>query len=987
MYGGSGTVVDASLSHRTTTTRNHNRFDLPLPRHDFPSTPTNPMLSPLLVPAVVLLLLCCWAEPCEADTAGGWTLYDNNPVLGPGLGVIFDVSVLVTHNSSTGRPHYSMYNSWRSDNTSHAVDAIGLAQSDDGLTWSGQQMVLPPLPSSDSWEHVVNRASVIVNGSSGYMEMWYTGQSSNESFIGTARSSDGISWKRVQAKPVLSPWPNTWEKAAVMCPNVIYNSSLPHPYRLYYSGGEQYEPDAIGLATSDNGLLWFRHPSNPVLKPNATAPWESYKVTGAHVFYDHHTAYYYAFYIGFADVNTASINLARSADGVTKWQRHPANPIISRSNGTWTCDAVYKPYVVWQPHHDRWLLYFNGRCGSVEQIGIAIKKGRDFGFDDQQTEQVVASPPTSAPEVDCFAAARWSLAVTSLQPWESVSRYVVLRSSCQLVTIVNSCSQPDIDNPCWDYAIGVDLRTGRVTFNTSLADPSTEAWSSQDSTEPLQLSSSGQLVYWTRLLLPKHQSPASSPPHPTAAPAQSCGEVVALQVDGGDQAAAASQGNVAWRYRTCSNASVTFADLLVFPALAQAQQDDVLLIMQTTEDGWLQAETETDSGQTEKAEGEWSAVAQTPTELWRSVLGSSGQLLHDQPDQLNGTSVWNYYINDADTGHFTLATPNGLAACLMQPDGTWSVARLYSQDGPEPEWTSADEPQGGSALLQHRGDLFDWSWRGVDRLTGDVLWQQDTDESPLNKQWVLDQFVLVSLWSGMEVAYPSLYMYKMGAYSWGDQYGSMWVYGYIDRLTGQSIATEPLGPWPYTGPTVPPPADHWLDKERQLVAVWLNWRWLVLSWPSMSLLAYGDVNVTAEYGVGYEEVNAMPTIVSWDSVLRRVHTVMVLSDRLVGVTYYAANSTSSSSSSSSSASALPHASSSSSAPLVPSQPSSSTGSPSSSNDPTDSMESRFPLALSILVLLVIATIVAIIYVHRQSRQRQQSQPSTAAAAEQLLPAI
>jgi hypothetical protein len=84
------------------------------------------------------------------------------------------------------------------------------------------------------------------------------------------------------------------------------------------------------------------------------------------------------FYIGFADRDRAQIGLARSKDGITDWQRHPANPIIRPGKGQWDADAVYKPYAIFDGR--RWLLWYNGRRGGVEQIGVAIHEGEDLGF-------------------------------------------------------------------------------------------------------------------------------------------------------------------------------------------------------------------------------------------------------------------------------------------------------------------------------------------------------------------------------------------------------------------------------------------------------------------------------------------------------------------------------------------------------------------------------------------------------------------------------
>ena len=64
------------------------------------------------------------------------------------------------------------------------------------------------------------------------------------SWIGHATSLDGKTWTRTGKTPVLAP-EAPWEKAAVMCPHVLWDKETKR-YQMWYSGGEQYEPDAIG---------------------------------------------------------------------------------------------------------------------------------------------------------------------------------------------------------------------------------------------------------------------------------------------------------------------------------------------------------------------------------------------------------------------------------------------------------------------------------------------------------------------------------------------------------------------------------------------------------------------------------------------------------------------------------------------------------------------------------------------------------------------
>ncbi len=298
-------------------------------------------------------------DPSGAETAGGWAKSDKNPVLGGALGTCFDVAVLRDGDA------YRMWFSWR------PKKAVALVESKDGFSWREPAVVLGPNKAS-GWEDEVNRPVVFKAG--GKYRMWYTGQAKGKSWIGYATSADGKTWERAADKPVLSP-DQPWEKGAVMCPHVLYDEKAKQ-YRMWYSGGEQYEPDAIGYASSADGLKWTKHEKNPVFRPDPKSAWEKDRVTACQVV--RQGEWHVMFYIGFADKDHAQIGLARSKDGVTGWERHRANPVIRPGRGRWDADAVYKPYAIFDGK--RWLLWYNGRRGGVEQIGVAIHDGEDLGF-------------------------------------------------------------------------------------------------------------------------------------------------------------------------------------------------------------------------------------------------------------------------------------------------------------------------------------------------------------------------------------------------------------------------------------------------------------------------------------------------------------------------------------------------------------------------------------------------------------------------------
>lgn len=293
-----------------------------------------------------------------AETAAGWTKHAGNPVLGGKLGTCFDIAVLKQGD------RYRMYFSWRPKRS------VALVESRDGIHWSEPLIVLGPEPKT-GWEQDINRP-VVVQREDGF-HMWYTGQARGRSAIGYATSPDGNTWTRKSSQPVLSA-ERPWEKVAVMCPHVLWDEPA-RQYRMWYSGGEQYEPDAIGYATSPDGLQWTKR-EQPVFVSDPAIPWECHKVTACQVI--RQREWFVMFYIGFRDKHHAQIGIARSRDGVHDWLRHPVNPILCPGLDRWDHDACYKPFAIFD--RSKWLLWYNGRRGKVEQIGLALHEGEDLGF-------------------------------------------------------------------------------------------------------------------------------------------------------------------------------------------------------------------------------------------------------------------------------------------------------------------------------------------------------------------------------------------------------------------------------------------------------------------------------------------------------------------------------------------------------------------------------------------------------------------------------
>ena len=299
-------------------------------------------------------------------TSGGWKKYDQNPVLGGNLGTCFDISVIKQADL------YKMFFSWR------PKKCVAVCESLNGLQWSEPRICIDPRSTEQGWEDDINRPTVIVRD--GVYHMWYTGQflpgeAGGTSHIFYARSLNGFDFERVQETPVLYPW-EEWEKNAVMNPDAMWDEDA-REYKMWYCGGEQYEPNAIGYASSPDGIHWTKHRDNPVFQADADSAWERHKVAGCNVrIID---GQYVLFYIGYHNENYAQIGIARSPDGIRDWQRHPKNPVIAPDPGGWDADACYKPCVLFDG--EKWLMWYNGRNSFFEQIGVAFHDGIDLEFD------------------------------------------------------------------------------------------------------------------------------------------------------------------------------------------------------------------------------------------------------------------------------------------------------------------------------------------------------------------------------------------------------------------------------------------------------------------------------------------------------------------------------------------------------------------------------------------------------------------------------
>ncbi|MGE0759497.1 MAG: hypothetical protein AB7F89_16235 [Pirellulaceae bacterium] len=144
----------------------------------------------------------------------------------------------------------------------HSIHEITSA---DGVHWSS--------PSQVQIERAY--APTVIKGDDGY-HLWYTVPGSYPWLMNHARSDDGRQWQ-VTPEPVLKV-SQEWEHFLQIYPSVLKVGAV---YLMWYASylHEDRETTGIGFAASLDGIRWYKHPDNPVLRPDPTRSWESHYVS------------------------------------------------------------------------------------------------------------------------------------------------------------------------------------------------------------------------------------------------------------------------------------------------------------------------------------------------------------------------------------------------------------------------------------------------------------------------------------------------------------------------------------------------------------------------------------------------------------------------------------------------------------------------------------------------------------------------------------
>lgn len=290
-----------------------------------------------------------------------WERYPGNPILSPGPPGSWDDEGI---GHSCVIKDENIYKMWYAgvDYGSHVQ--IGYATSLDGIVWSkyGFNPILTSgLPGS--WEEVRVENPVVIKDE-GIYKMWYDGRNiGNKDQIGYAESTDGINWVKSPDNPVIIPGSSgSWDSFGVSAPSVIKDGNL---YKMWYDGHAN-GPHRIGYAFSPDGIIWTKHPSNPILDI-VPFSWENDAVFTPTVIKDGglYKMWYAGRGFGFLD----RIGYAESLDGIT-WTKFSSNPVLIWGElGAWDHGCVAHPSVI---HIEgQYKMWYTGYDGTVWRIGLA----------------------------------------------------------------------------------------------------------------------------------------------------------------------------------------------------------------------------------------------------------------------------------------------------------------------------------------------------------------------------------------------------------------------------------------------------------------------------------------------------------------------------------------------------------------------------------------------------------------------------------------
>jgi predicted GH43/DUF377 family glycosyl hydrolase len=272
---------------------------------------------------------------CDAFGQFVWTKDARNPVLTGVSGTwnkhLLNPCVLFNpdspryemwFNTTPGSQGYSNMHPWQA----------GFAVSKDSIHWTMLSSAVLS-PDSGKWDNLTIDVPEVIR-ENGQYKMWYTSWKdySSPDYLGYATSPDGIHWTKYLGNPIFGPGAAAWEAGGPYGCTVM---PVQGGYKMWYGAYDAaYAVIRIGYATSVDGISWKRDTvNNPVLNPGASGQWDDKSVYQPNVLRIGNA--YYMWYVGATTSGTSeAIGVATSSNGIN-WTKYAQNPVLVPSSGAW----------------------------------------------------------------------------------------------------------------------------------------------------------------------------------------------------------------------------------------------------------------------------------------------------------------------------------------------------------------------------------------------------------------------------------------------------------------------------------------------------------------------------------------------------------------------------------------------------------------------------------------------------------------------------
>lgn len=191
----------------------------------------------------------------HSDDGFSWQRINNLPVMYPGDLGEWDEQSVTAGPVIKKQGMYMMYYHGRRSRA--GTWHTGLATSQDGLVW--EKYNNPVLYGEEyKWDYRVSASHLEVIGNKYYM--YYTGISIEGLYnIGLAMSDDGLSWTKYAGNPILTA-NQEWEGIGVYWPTVYKTGDT---YKMIYQN-KNGNVSGFGQAISYDGLTWAKNYNEPV---------------------------------------------------------------------------------------------------------------------------------------------------------------------------------------------------------------------------------------------------------------------------------------------------------------------------------------------------------------------------------------------------------------------------------------------------------------------------------------------------------------------------------------------------------------------------------------------------------------------------------------------------------------------------------------------------------------------------------------------------